>query len=144
MTLLRPIAAALALSAAALPAMAEPASHDVFDTFYTQNGNSRITITDCGDGTPCGRVTWIDPASLADGVTPETATTHAGDPLLGLLMLQGFEEKKNDWRGGTIYNPKEDKTYSARIKRLGDGDLQLKGCVGPICQTQVWRQYSGE
>ena len=64
--------------------------------------------------------------------------------LLGLLILKGFEKKKNDWRGGTIYDPENDKTYDARIKRLDDGDLELKGCVGPFCQTQVWPEYEGE
>ena len=61
-----------------------------------------------------------------------------------LLILKGFEKKKNDWRGGTIYDPENDKTYDARIKRLDDGNLQLKGCVGPFCQTQVWPEYEGE
>jgi len=28
--------------------------------------------------------------------------------------------------------------YSARLKRMDNGDLQLKGCIGPLCQTQVW------
>ena len=132
--------AALALAAGS--ASADP--HDVFGTFATQEENSHILISDCGDGTPCGVVVWIDPASVSEGKTPETATDADGKKILGLTMLEGFERKKNGWAGGTIYNPKEDKTYSARIKRLGDGDLQLKGCVGPICQTQVWRQYSGE
>ncbi|WP_158085678.1 DUF2147 domain-containing protein [Henriciella aquimarina] len=136
------LAAALVLIAA-LPALAQADSHDVFGTFFTEEGTSRVTIEDCGDGSPCGRVSWIDPDSLDDGKTPETAKTKAGEPVLGLLMLHSFEKKKRDWRGGKIYDPKEDKTYSSRLKRLEDGRLQVKGCVGPFCQTQVWREYTG-
>ncbi len=115
-------------------------SHDVFGTFLTQAQTSTVTIEDCGDGSPCGRVSWIDPNAMEPGQTPETALTQAGDPVLGLLMLQGFEKKRKDWRGGTIYDPEADKSYASRLKRLDDGRLQVKGCIGPICQTQVWDQ----
>ena len=114
--------------------------HNVYGTFLTQAKTSTVTIEDCGDGSPCGRVSWIDPNAMAPGDTPETAVTKAGDPVLGLLMLQGFDKKKKDWRGGTIYDPENDKTYASRLKRLGDGRLQVKGCIGPICQTQVWEE----
>ena len=129
------LAACVALFGAA--AQAED-GHDVYGTFLTQAQDSTVTIEDCGDGTPCGRVSWIDPDTMAPGQTPETAMTNAGEPVLGLLMLQGFDKKKKDWRGGTIYNPKNDKSYASRLKRLSDGRLQVKGCIGPVCQTEVW------
>lgn len=112
--------------------------HDVFGTYLTQAGTSTVTIEDCGDGSPCGRVSWIDPEAMAPGQTPETALTEAGEPVLGLLMLQGFDKRRNDWRGGTIYDPENDKSYASRLKRRDDGRLEVKGCIGPICQTQLW------
>ena len=115
-------------------------AHDVFGTFLTQAQTSTVTIEDCGDGSPCGRVSWIDPNAMEPGQTPEAALTKAGEPVLGLLMLQGFDKRRKDWRGGTIYDPENDKTYASRLKRLDDGRLQVKGCIGPICQTQVWSQ----
>jgi uncharacterized protein (DUF2147 family) len=127
----------LALSAASL---ANADTHDVYGTFFTEEGTSKVTIQDCGDGSPCGRISWIDPEAMEPGLTPETATTKTGDPVLGLLMLQSFNKKKKDWRGGTIYDPENDKTYASRLKRLENGTLQVKGCVGPICQTQVWAE----
>ena len=114
--------------------------HNVYGTFLTQAKTSTVTIEDCGDDSPCGRVSWIDPNAMEPGDTPETALTKAGDPVLGLLMLQGFDKKKKDWRGGTIYDPENGKTYASRLKRLGDGRLQVKGCIGPICQTQIWEE----
>jgi len=91
---------------------------------------------------------WYTPSEailvVAGDVTPQDVRAKDGEPVLGLLILKGFEKKKNDWRGGTIYDPENDKTYDARIKRLDDGNLQLKGCVGPFCQTQVWPEYEGE
>lgn len=128
---------ATSLALTTLPAMAD--SHNVFGTYKTEAGTSHVTIEDCGDGSPCGRVSWIDPEAMEPGMAPEDARTEAGDPVLGLLMLQGFDRKRNDWRGGTIYDPEADRTYASRLKRLDSGELQVKGCVGPICQTQVWQ-----
>lgn len=119
-------------------AAADP--HDVYGRFLTQAGDSHIEIQDCGDGTPCGKIVWIDPASTPEGQTPDQLTTVSGDKVLGLQILEGFERKKKDWRGGTIYSPEEDKTYASRLKRNEDGSLQLKGCIGPICQTQTWTE----
>lgn len=131
----------LVLGLAMLPMSAQAENgHDVFGVFLTQAQTSTVTIEDCGDGSPCGRVSWIDPNAMAPGQTPKTAMTKAGEPVLGLLMLQGFDQRKRDWRGGTIYDPENDKTYASRLKRLGDGRLEVKGCVGPICQTQIWTE----
>lgn len=134
----RLVSLVLGTTALALSAQAEDA-HNVFGTFLTQAQTSTVTIEDCGDGSPCGRVSWIDPQAMEPGTTAETALTKAGDPVLGLLMLEGFEKRKSDWRGGTIYDPEADKSYASRLKRLADGSLQVKGCIGPICQTQIWQ-----
>lgn len=130
----------VSLALAAGSAGADPLN--VFGTFATEEENSHVEIADCGDGTPCGTIVWIDPASVSQGKTPETATDAEGKKVLGLTMLQGFEQKATGWTGGTIYNPKEGKTYGSRIKRLGDGLLEVKGCVGPLCKTQLWKPVS--
>ncbi|MEM1105966.1 MAG: DUF2147 domain-containing protein [Pseudomonadota bacterium] len=119
---------------------------DVFGIWLTQSQTAKLEITDCGDGTPCGRVVWIDPASLPEGLTAETSLdvnnpdpAMQDRPVLGLMMLSGFEARRRDWRGGEIYDPEEGRTYGSRLKRLDDGTLEVKGCVGPFCQTQVWQ-----
>lgn len=133
-----------ALSLLGLPVMAQAdtENHDVYGVFLTPDGTSHIEISDCGDGTPCGRIVWIDPASLPEGETPETIASLNGEPLIGMQLIEGFERRKRDWRGGQIYDPEADKLYAARLRRLSDGQLQLKGCVGPICQTQIWATVS--
>ena len=115
--------------------------HDVFATFVDPEGEGHIQITDCGDGTPCGTITWLEPVALfaEEGKTPENYTTLDGRPVLGLQVLEGFKRKRKDWRGGTIYLIKEDDTFPVRIKRPENGDLYLKGCIAVVlCQTEVW------
>lgn len=61
--------------------------------------------------------------------------------LLGLAILSGFAADGDVWRG-TIYDPKNGKSYRSIIRRMGPGVLEVKGCIGPFCQTQVWKKVS--
>lgn len=116
---------------------------DVYGTFLTEEKTSHVKISDCGDGSPCGIVAWLDPAALPLGVSPETAKSKKGETVLGLQMLQGFERKQDDWRDGTIYAPDKGKTYKSRLKRLDNGNLEVKGCIAFLCQTQIWTPVEG-
>ena len=61
-----------------------------------------------------------------------------GQPIVGSQMLFGFERRGDRWRRGKIYNAENGRTYGSGINVRDDGNLNLKGCVGPICQTQTW------
>lgn len=130
--------ATLLLASIGLAGLAHANPHKVFDTFLTQGGGSHVEISDCGDGTPCGTVIWINPSTIPAGFSDTTVAGRNGELILGQKILKDFNRKSKDWRGGTIYDPENDKRYAARLKRLADGNLQLKGCIGPICQTQIW------
>ena len=112
--------------------------HDVIGTFLTEEKNSHIQIEPCNQDSLCGKIVWLNPETLEPGVTPETAESKKGEKVLGLTILKDFEKKKSDWRAGTIYYPGKDKLYASRLKRLDNGDLQVKGCIAFICQTQIW------
>lgn len=58
--------------------------------------------------------------------------------LLGLPILSGFIADRDIWRG-RIYDPKSGKSYRSVIRRKGENLLEVKGCIGPFCQTQIWR-----
>ena len=122
--------------------MAWADNKNVFSTFLTEEKNSHVQIKDCGDGTPCGKIVWLNPETLDEGVTPETAVSKKGEKILGLTILKGFDAKKNDWRNGTIYDPGKDKSYTSRLQRLQDGSLQVKGCIAFLCQTQIWTEVN--
>jgi len=112
--------------------------HDVYGTFITDEGSAKIQINDCGDGSPCGRFIWFNPDQPPKVRVTTKFSGKRGQPLLGSLMLKNFSKKQLDWRGGKVFDTDNDKTYSARLKRLPDGSLQVKGCIGPFCQTQIW------
>ncbi|WOI53769.1 DUF2147 domain-containing protein [Parvularcula sp. LCG005] len=124
----------------AVTMVTEPGSEaDVFGNWFTPRRDSVIEIYDCGDETPCGRVIW-----MIDDQTGETLDTQNRDPdlrdrsILGMVLLEDFEPHDKGWTNGDIYNPEDGRTYRAKLKRLDDGTLEVKGCMGPICKGQVW------
>ena len=126
-----------------LPVFASP--HDVEGVWLTQSGTSKVIIEDCGDGTPCGRIGWIDPDSLAPADRDSILTDRNNpDPdmqqqtLIGLVILRDFRRGGKRWKRGKIYDPESGKTYGSGISLNEDGTLNLKGCIGPFCQTQIW------
>jgi uncharacterized protein (DUF2147 family) len=119
---------------------ASASSHDVFGTYYTEDNGSKIQISDCGDGSPCGKIIWVNPETIEEGFTAKDLKSKAGEPILGLEIVKGFARKKKDWRNGTIYDPGKDKTYASRMKKLANGSLEVKGCISVFCVTQIWTQ----
>ena len=127
----------LSILALPSPAFANDAL-DVYGAWLTEKQNSVVVISKCSES-PCGEIVWIDAPdaeTLTDTENPDEALRAR--PLLGLKMLYNFEARKDQWKKGRIYDPETGKTYGSRLRRLEDGTLQVKGCIGPICQTQIW------
>ena len=115
-------------------------SFDVYGIFFTEGKGSKIQIQDCGNGSPCGKIIWVNPETIEQGINVEDLKSKAGEPILGLEIVNGFTRKKDDWRDGTIYDPGKDKTYSSRMKKLENGTLEVKGCISFFCVTQIWTE----
>jgi uncharacterized protein (DUF2147 family) len=95
------------------------------------------------DSTYFGHLVWIKPkdgkkaTELLDKENPDKSLKSR--KLLGIKLLDGFEFDDGSWSGGTIYDPKSGKTYSAKMK-LEDGKLNLRGYVGISLfgRTSIW------
>ncbi|MBX7494847.1 DUF2147 domain-containing protein [Qipengyuania sp. 6B39] len=131
------VALALALLAAAPASAAEP----VQGRWITAEKDAVIAIAPCG-AKLCGRIDKFlvpPPQGLDQRDVNNKDASKRSRKLLGMPVLSGFTEDKDQWRG-TIYDPKSGKTYRSIIKRKGASMLEVKGCIGPFCQTQVWRK----
>lgn len=125
-----------ALGFAATPALANDI--DVAGLWATPDKGSHVKIEDCGDGTPCGRVAWFNKGP-ADQKDVNNSDPELRDrPIMGLLMISAFERKGKGWKNGTIYDPEAGKSYASKLKLMDDGNLEVKGCISFLCQTQVW------
>lgn len=58
--------------------------------------------------------------------------------LIGTTILSGLKADADVWRG-QIYDPKSGRTYTSEVRRKAGGLLEVKGCLGLFCQTQVWK-----
>lgn len=129
------IAAAL-LAMMSTPALARPLEGT---TWRTQSGAGTIRIETCGAKT-CGRILTGTPKAGETGLdfrNPNAALRSRS--LIGTNILSNFTRQANDsYKGGTIYNPEDGRTYRSEFKLKADGRLEVKGCLGPICQTQIW------
>lgn len=124
--------------------MASPAwaanADSVLGTWRTPSKNGTVEIERCG-GSICGKLMSSDNIrknpELKD-VNNKDASKR-GRTLKGMPLLGGFKLDKDQWAGGTIYNPEDGGTYKATITPAGADTLKLKGCiVWPLCKTQTW------
>lgn len=119
------------------------AAQPVDGKWITAERDAVITVGDCGS-TKCGRISrfLVPPPQGAD-----QRDVNNRDPakrsrkLLGMPVLSGFREEDDLWRG-QIYDPKSGKTYRSVIRRINATTLEVKGCIGPFCQTQIWKRAS--
>jgi uncharacterized protein (DUF2147 family) len=61
--------------------------------------------------------------------------------LIGTPILFGLTPDSALWRG-QVYDPKTGRTYTSEVRRKDARTLEVKGCFGPLCQTQVWKKAS--
>ena len=69
-----PSLAILAIAATTNVAAADP--HDVEGLWLTQARDGHIEIKDCGDGSPCGTLVWVDPATTERRLMRATPMKH--------------------------------------------------------------------
>lgn len=116
------------------------ASSSVYGVWLTEEGTGTVRIIDCGDASPCG---IIETAEIPAG-EPTTDVNNSDPalrdkPIIGLVMLHGFERDGDRWKKGRIYNPEDGKSYKSSIRVDDDPNvLKVKGCIAFLCQTQRW------
>lgn len=106
--------------------------------YLTDDGAGIVQVGPCG-GATCGRLVQI----LKSQPGAPTVDVNNRDPALrdrpirGIAILSGFADRGADWRG-TIYDPRNGKSYKSIVRRNPDGSLNVQGCIAFFCQTQRW------
>jgi len=106
--------------------------------WLTQDGDSQVKIFKATNGKYYGDIRWLEEPNEDDG-TPKLDKNNQNEelkdrPVLGLQILKSFEYDEDDkeWVDGTIYDPKNGKTYSCYMW-FEDNDyntLHVKGFIG--------------
>jgi len=107
----------------------------VLGIWLTQEGTSQIEISKAPNGQYVGRIIWME-EPLDENKKPKVDKDNPNPalrnrPLQNLQILQGFtyNSSRREWSGGTIYDPKEGKTYDAVMRLDGNNTLVLRGFV---------------
>ena len=132
---LKRLAAIAALASAAPLLAAQP----IEGRWVTAEKDAVIQIGKCGSKL-CGKIARFlvaPPQGLDQRDVNNKEPRLRSRKLLGMPVLTGFSEESDLWRG-EIYDPKSGKTYRSVVRRKDANRLEVKGCIGPFCQTQVW------
>jgi len=124
---------------------------DILGVWYNQEKDAKIEIYQCGD-TYCGKIVWLQepiyPEGSEDGIPGTVKLDHNNPdparrktPVMGMTIMHGFTFSGEDrWKNGRIYDPKNGKTYSAKITLISPKRLDLRGYIGIslIGRTAEW------
>jgi uncharacterized protein (DUF2147 family) len=133
------IASTIALTTIAGLAVAAHAAVSINGRWTTKEKDAVITISQCGS-TVCGTISKYlktPPNGVDQKDVNNPDKTKRSRKLLGSAILYGLKEDGDKWRG-TIYDPRNGKSYRSVVYLQKNGNLNVQGCLGPICQSQLW------
>ena len=116
-------------------------AEELVGTWLTQQGDAHIRVAKCGKAM-CGTVAWLRDAvdtqtgqPPVDGKNPNP--TLRTRKILGIRIFAMEQDNTDSWTGG-IYNSDDGQTYKGRLVPRGETELEVQGCAGPLCGSEVW------
>lgn len=128
------LAAALLLAASGTGASAQKA--DLSGLWQTETAGSTVRIARCGSGY-CGTIAGTAGSGL-DAQNPDPALRSR--KLVGVQIMQAGTPSGDGFEG-SLYNPKDGKTYAGSVTPKGPDTIEVAGCVlSVLCKRQTWRR----
>jgi glucan biosynthesis protein C len=120
--------------------------------WYAEGGAAQVEIGPCGAAL-CGTVVWVrspfddDGCPLRDRWNPDPSLRAR--PVVGLQIVDGLvpaAPEREEWTGGSIYDPGSGRTYRATLTLDGNDRARLRGYVGvPLLgRTTTWLRVGSE
>ena len=111
----------------------ESKANDLLGFWLSEEKNAVIHV-ERTDNTFSGKIVWlidIHTGKIKDKLDEENPDKDKrARSLMGLAILKDFTFDDGSWSGGTIYDAKSGKTYSAKMKLEDMNTLNLRGFVG--------------
>ena len=106
---------------------AQTKTGDILGTYMNQEGEAIIKIYESA-GKYHGKLVWMKKPEKLDEHNPDK--TKQSQKLLGKTIMNNFEFDDDMWEDGTIYDPKNGKTYDCKVTRDAKGNLEIRGFIG--------------
>ena len=111
---------------------------DATGLWLTETGVSKVRISRCGNGY-CGTLASVAGPGL-DAKNPDPSLRSRS--LVGVQIMNA-NRPKGDGFEGTLYNPKDGKTYAGSMTLKGANVVEVAGCVMSVfCKTQTWKRVN--
>ncbi len=101
----------------------------------TKQERTRIQIVKATNGKYYGKIVWLKEPNKngkpkVDDQNPDK--TLKNKPILGLQLVKAlaYDEKNDEWRNGSIYDPRSGKSYNCFIKLDGEKHIKIHGYIG--------------
>ncbi len=111
---------------------------DIIGTYMTAENEGMVEITKRG-AKYYGKLTWTKTVGKLDSNNPDPK--QKTDKLAGKEILKDFVFNGSDqWADGTIYDPKNGKTYDCKLTPDAKGNLNVRGFIGIslLGRTSFW------
>lgn len=127
---------------------AQHEKNQIEHTWFNQEKTSKIQVYLAKDGKFYGKIVWLDKPNDEKTGNPKLDKENPDDasksnPIMGLLILKGFSIDANDknlYTGGTVYDPKNGKTYCGKLTFKGTS-IDLRGFICSasfLGRTSTW------
>lgn len=133
-------------STLALPAVQNSSVTGLWKTIDDETGKpkSYVEIYQGRDGLYYGKITELLNRAPSEDQDPYCKVCPKDDPrhnqrIIGMNIIQKMEKNGSTYSGGTILDPKSGKIYTCKFW-LDDGELKVRGYVGPFFRTQTWKR----
>jgi len=112
--------------------------------WLNEDKDAEIRIFEATNGKYYGKIIWLKEPNRngkpkTDIHNPKAANRN--HPIIDMQILKGFKKISNVlFEDGTIYDPKNGKTYSCKITVKDENTLHIRGFVGisMLGRTTVW------
>src|SRR5947199_9466884 len=112
--------------------------------WFNDTKEAKILIYKSGDCKFYGKIVWLkEPLKNGKPKIDEKNSDRVmqKQPLVGLVILKGFQADNNSYTEGTIYDPDNGKTYDCKMNYQGK-KLSIRGYIGISLfgRTTVWER----
>ncbi len=133
-----------------VPVMAQTHNaDDIVGVWLNQEATAKVQIFKVSSSY-YGKIVWLKEPNDSITGKPRTDVENPDPklksvPLMGLVNLKGFVfDGEKEWRDGSIYDPKNGKTYKCYMEFQSADVLKIRGYIGVsmLGRTTLWKRSS--